>query len=306
MPEQRHSGATVAETPSLRSTIVDFFYPFPNVTVYQYIKWFQGTSGTLSAADLDCLACDVISSDDFNPKDLRNFSTAWEMKQLDEYGSTDVPFTADDDWKKGLVMIHVPNMNHKYASESASPQFLVSGILYCPLLEVIKAACQSSKSEAYHWVPFKLIHQTPLVYLWAYTDIYNSKSMLEEDAKIRAKGRHPDDNPDTEITILAMLFWSDSTHLTNFGTASVWLIYLYFGNLSKYACGRPNACAAHHLAYIPSVSLGPDLYAHWQDCLTPPSSPTLSKTFTKRLIKLQQCLNFCISSRLNLCKRYGI
>ena len=203
-------------------------------------------------------------------------------------------------------MIHVPNANHKYTSELASPQFLVSGILYHPLLEVIKAACQSSKLEAYHWVPFKLIHQTPSAHLQAYTDIYNSEAMLEEDMKIRAKGQHPDDNPDTEIAILAMLFWSDSTHLTNFGTASVWLIYLYFGNLSKYACGRPNACAVHHLAYILSVSIDPDLYAHWQDCLPLPSSLTLSKTFTKRLIKLQQCLNFCISSRLNLCKRYGI
>ena len=151
MPEQHHLGATVAETLSPCSTTADFFYPFPNVTVYRYIKWFQGTSGTLSAADLDHLTCNMISLDDFNPKDLRNFSTAWEMKWLDKYGSTDVPFAADDDWKKGSVTIHVPNTNHKYASESASSQFLVSGILYHPLLEVIKAACQSSKSEAYHW-----------------------------------------------------------------------------------------------------------------------------------------------------------
>jgi len=34
MPEQHHSGATAAETPSPRSTTADFFYPFPNVTVY--------------------------------------------------------------------------------------------------------------------------------------------------------------------------------------------------------------------------------------------------------------------------------
>ena len=78
MPEQHHSGATVANTS--RSTTVNFFYPFPNVTVYQYINWFLGISGTLSVADLDHLAQDVTLSDNFNPKDLRNFSTAWEMK----------------------------------------------------------------------------------------------------------------------------------------------------------------------------------------------------------------------------------
>ena len=58
--------------------------------------------------------------------------------------------------------------------------------------------------------------------------------MLEEDVKISAMGRHPDDNPDTEVTVLAMMLWSDSTHLTSFGTASLWPVYLYFGNLSKY------------------------------------------------------------------------
>jgi len=60
--------------------------------------------------------------------------------------------------------------------------------------------------------------------------------MLEEDTKIRALGQHPNDDPDTEVAILAMLFWSDLTHLASFGTASLWPIYLYFGNLSKYPC----------------------------------------------------------------------
>ena len=226
------------------------------------------------------------------------------MKRLDKYGSTNVPFTADDGWKKGSVMVHVPNTNQSYISELASPWFLVSGIHYCPLLEVIKAACQSPKSETYHWVPFKLLHQISSTHLQTYTDIYNSNAMLKEDTKIRAMGRHPDNDPDTEITILAMLFWSDSTHLTSFGTATVWPIYLYFGNLSKYACGRPNARAAHHITYIPSVGLNPDLYA--QVCLSLPSCLTLSRTFTQELIILQQWQKFCTFSRSNLCKRFGV
>ena len=94
----------------------------------------------------------------------------------------------------------------------------------------------------------------------AYTDIYNSDAMLEEDIKIRAMGRHPDDDPNTEVAVLAMLLWSDSTHLASFGTASLWPVYLYFGNLSKYVRARPNAHAAHHIAYIPSVSLDPNLH----------------------------------------------
>ena len=78
--------------------------------------------------------------------------------------------------------------------------------------------------------------------------------MLEADAKIRAKPRVPSDAPDVEYVVLPLLFWSDTTQLANFGSASLWPIYLYFGNLSKYVRGRPTEFAVHHLAYIPSVS----------------------------------------------------
>ena len=86
------------------------------------------------------------------------------------------------------MTLHVPKVKHSYASESASLQFQVSRIHYCPLLEVIKAACQSNQAKQYHWVPFKLVYQSPLAHQQAYTDICNSDAMLEEDTKIRALG----------------------------------------------------------------------------------------------------------------------
>jgi hypothetical protein len=50
------------------------------------------------------------------------------------------------------------------------------------------------------------------------------------------------------------MFWSDSTHLANFGTASLWPLYLFFGNLSKWVRSKPRAGACHHVAYLPKVS----------------------------------------------------
>ena len=67
MPKQYHPDATATETPY---SSVDFFHPFPNATVFRYVNWYLGTSGTLLAADLDRLAHHVISLDDFNCKDL--------------------------------------------------------------------------------------------------------------------------------------------------------------------------------------------------------------------------------------------
>ena len=163
MPDQHHSGAAATETPHPSS--VNFFHLFPNATVFRYVNWYLGTSGVLSAADLDRLACEVISSDDFNHEDLRNFSMAWEMARLNKHGSTDVPFAAKDGWVKGSVTLHVPKAKRTYTLESASPEFHVSGIQYRPLLEVIKAACQSDQAKQYHWVPFELVHQSPSEHL---------------------------------------------------------------------------------------------------------------------------------------------
>jgi Plavaka transposase len=140
-------------------------------------------------------------------------------------------------------------------SESAAPEFQVSGIYYRPLLEVIKSTFQRPDVQGHHWVPFKWIHHSSERQEHMYSDIYNSDAMLEEDAKIQALSRDPEDGSDTEVAIGVIMLWSDSTHLTNFGSASLWPIYLFFGNLSKYARGMPSALTAHHLAYIPSVSV---------------------------------------------------
>ena len=94
-----------------------------------------------------------------------------------------------------------------------------------------------------------------------YTNIYNSNPMLKEDARIRALGQGTGDDPNTEVAMLAILLWSDSMHLTSVGTASLWPVYMYLGNLLKYVHRRPNAHAVHHLAYIPSVSFNTNLHS---------------------------------------------
>jgi hypothetical protein len=57
-----------------------------------------------------------------------------------------------------------------------------------------------------------------------------------------------------------MMIWSDSTHLAEFGNASLWLIYLFFGNQSKYSRAKPNDFAAHHIAYMPKVAISADIF----------------------------------------------
>jgi len=233
----------------------NFFRPFLNPTEFRLMNWFYGCANTKSESDLDRLIKDVGSAEDFSMDDFLKFNSHRVLSRLDEYASTSAAFSADDGWKEGSVTIHLPNVKSKYVSETAAPGFKVSGIHYRPFLEVIKGAFQSQDARRYHFLPFKLFQKTPREHVRVYTDVYNSDAMLEEDAKIRALPQDPSDDPETELAIASILLWSDSTHLASFGTASLWPIYMFLGNLSKYTRGKPSAFAGQHLAYVPTVSL---------------------------------------------------
>ncbi|KAG1897413.1 uncharacterized protein F5891DRAFT_1191849 [Suillus fuscotomentosus] len=73
--------------------------------------------------------------------------------------------------------------------------------------------------------------------------------MLQEHEKLNLQPNELGCNLETVIG--AIMLWSDSTHLASFGNASLWPIYLFIGNQSKYIHGKPTSFAAHHLAYIP-------------------------------------------------------
>jgi hypothetical protein len=234
-----------------------YFHPFPNVTSFRLMDWHYRASVSKSAADLDSLVQNVILAEDFDAEDLRNFNTSREMARLDHYGSTDAPFSVKDGWKEGSVTLRLPNARYKHASESTAPEFKIDGIHYRPLLEVLKSVCLNSDARRFHWVPYKLFHQSLDDGVRVYSDIFNGDAMIEEDAKIRALPNDLGDDPDTEVATLALMLWSDSTHLASFGTASLWPIYLFFGNVSKYTREKPTAHQAHHLAYVPSVSYDP-------------------------------------------------
>ena len=84
-----------------------------------------------------------------------------------------------------------------------------------------------------------------------FDEVYTSEAW-EKSHNLLQK-QPPEPGCKLEKVIAGLMFWSDSTHLANVDTASVWPVYLYFANLSKYAHAKPNSGACHHIAYIPSV-----------------------------------------------------
>ncbi len=82
------------------------------------------------------------------------------------------------------------------------------------------------------------------------------------EAHMNLQRSSPEPGCELERVVVALMFWSDSTHLANFGTASLWPLYLFFGNQSKWLRGKPRTASCHHIAYIPKYLSFPGFFCN--------------------------------------------
>jgi hypothetical protein len=242
------------------------FAPFPNISIFRLMSWYYNSSNTKSLGELGKLVNDVILADDFQKEDFIGFNASKESKRMDHpnrpgpthsTSSTSVgsnsslPLLAKDGWISTSVFISTPCDGISHTSEHEAPKFEVKGLYYRRPLEVIKAAFSEPGAEKFHTTPFKSYWKPgpnePEERI--YSESYTADAFLDEYTKIRTE--LPSGAP--EPVIAGLMTYSDSTHLTSFGSASLWPIYLFIGNQSKYARAKPSSFAAHHLAYIPKV-----------------------------------------------------
>ena len=234
----------------------NIFAPFLNATVFRLMNWFYSGSNMKSVAELQSLVNNVLLADDYDREHLKNFSARSEIRRLDTEpgkGSSSTPFTHENGWKQSTVRIKLPAENVNQTEDSA-PELEVPGVYHRSLLEVFITAVQEESAKSFHYTPFSLFWKpTPeSIPERVYSELYNTDAFLEEHRKVQQLP--PEPGPQYERAIAAGMLWSDSTHLANFGTQSLWPGYTFFGNQSKYGRGKPSQFAAHHFAYIPSVS----------------------------------------------------
>ena len=229
-----------------------------NTSADLLLSWMATCLGN-TPAGVNNLVHNVITHPDFRPSDLKDFNAVTAIRRFEREHFSGAGLAVGDGWKEGSVSIRVP-CTGVMQKECDAPEFVVTGILYRDVVEVITAELEDPDA-------FDDIHVTPYKEMWSpgtdedpvriYSEIYNSNAMLEADRRMRddlnaaAAARGPDD--DLEAFVVSALLYSDSTHLASFGTASLWLIYLFLGNISKYIHSKPTSFSAHHIAYIPTV-----------------------------------------------------
>ena len=213
-----------------------------NELVEMLMNWKDSGAPTKSDVEVNHLVKDILLDPEFKLKDLQGFSVARENQQSDA-AEKKSPFL--DSSQMANINIDVPS-----GVKGLLPgTFSIPGLLYWKLTTVIQATFSSPLASLFHFSPFKLFHRSPSgEEAWVFSEIYNSDVYIEEHDNVQCAPLPPDE-PDCKLekVVAALMFWSDGTHLANFGMAKLWLIYLLFGNVSKYICGQPNSGVASTL-----------------------------------------------------------
>ncbi|KAI0071414.1 hypothetical protein K474DRAFT_1735052 [Panus rudis PR-1116 ss-1] len=227
------------------------------------MEWMWSGSNQKSIDELNSLVHKVLQHPDFCLDELKDFNARTETAKLDEHLTQQ-----DDAWKETGVDIQVPD-GKPHSNGDGVPIFTVPGLVYRSLTAVIKSVWSSPSSLDFHYSPFRLFYQrpgtadnstseSPMLPERVYDELYTSEAFNTAHEALQQSPPEPDCT--LERVVCALMFWSDSTHLANFGDASLWPLYMFFGNQSKYTRGKPSSGACHHMAYIPKL---PDVFHDW-------------------------------------------
>ncbi|KIK33685.1 hypothetical protein CY34DRAFT_18219 [Suillus luteus UH-Slu-Lm8-n1] len=227
----RSCPTVVQATNFLPTAILPPPYPFPNMTIYRLMSWMNSGSHRKSENEVQRLVGDIIQADDFDVKHLEGFSVRRSLRELDKDEGVDT-VNFPDDWIKASATIDIPTRSKEEGPEA----YTIPGFHYHPLVEVIRAAFADVQAGAFHLLPFKRLWKDPL------NDTQDNLQKLPKEPGCSL-----------EHVIAGLMFFSDATHLANFGTAKAWPLYLYFGNLTKYTRALPQSGACHLVGFLPSL-----------------------------------------------------
>ena len=203
------------------------------------------------------LLAKLMEDKSFRTTELQNFSAQRENARLDKYiREGGHPFKTHDGWHEATLEIPLPIEGEPIGSEDQAPRLSIPGLFHRRITDIIKAVCASHIVQSFHFTPYTMHWSpdplNPETNERLYGDTYMSDVMIQAQTEIDKLPRMEGDTK--ERVVLGLMLASDCAQLTNFGSASVWPIYMMFANQAKGERARPSCHAVHHLAYAPSVS----------------------------------------------------
>ena len=196
------------------------------------------------------------------PRDLEGYNARTELRRLDAFAASSK--VGGGPWKTDSIKIKMPctrALKPTFSTEKDAPTFEVHGVRYRSLVDLLVAKVQDpSFSKSFRYTPFTEWWCPPgsTKPIRIYGEAYSSDVAVQLYEEIKGIPPPPG-HPQIESVVVMLMLESDATHLADFGTASLWPIYVLFGNMSKYDRSQTSEFAACHLAYLPKVSHSPPL-----------------------------------------------
>ncbi|KAG6919658.1 hypothetical protein DXG01_003522, partial [Tephrocybe rancida] len=255
-PESNMTLASLSDIAPAQPTDTQIYYPFPNKSSFLLSDWFWN-QGVQKSKDNFKHLLRIIGSADFIPSDVSD--TNWN--QIDrQLGVNDWDkgewHSEDAGWQESPVHISIPF--HRNTDSPGARPYEVPGFYHCSLVSVIREKITQKKKDAAHF------HLELYELLWCanssrepiplYGELYSSPAFLRAHQELQQSPAEP--GCDLPRVVVALMFWSDATHLTQFGTAKITPLYLYFGNESKYRRCMPSCKLAEHVAFFQQLPDG--------------------------------------------------
>jgi hypothetical protein len=211
----------------------DLFGAFTNPSSALLMAWHYSGSNAKSATELNHLA-EFLHDPGFKQADLVGFNHTCKSKRLDNYlDSRSNPFHEHYSWQRSTVKIRLPNEKAKFPSDTDAPELTIAGIYHCSLIDIITCVFKDDVSLYFNMTPFRQYWNTPdNQTLEVFSKSYASPEMMNTCKELNTLPRGPDDK--LKHVVASLMVWSDTTHLASFGDASLWPLYLFFSNQSKY------------------------------------------------------------------------
>lgn len=242
------------------SNILSSFSPYPNENSFLLGDWYWNHGNQKSQESFRQLL-GIVGHPEFRPEDVRR--TTWSKIDAKlgsnpfDRGTGEVEeeewMDEDAGWHRTPITISVPFHNRTKAP--GPKNYLVGDLYHRSLVDVIREKlANTSDVRHFHYEPFELLWNRPGMSpdVRVHGELYTSPAFLDAHRKLQESPGEP--GCDLPRVVIAMMFWSDATHLTSFGTAKLWPCYLYFGNESKYRRCKPINNLCNHVAYFHIVS----------------------------------------------------
>lgn len=238
--------------------------PYPNESAFLLAEWYWN-DGTQKTQDSFQKLVNIISSSSFNPADIKGIAWKTLNRRLGESDQSEDIWMDEPDagWKETLITLSIPfrqqrdkqkkrgrgkNKLHTNLQPYTFPPFRHRSIV-----SILKEKMANMHDfQRFHLEPYELRWQRSSApdkpSIRVYGELYASPAFLEAHEEIQALSGEP--GCLLPRVLIGLMFGSDATHLTSFGSASLWPCYMYFGNESKYRRCKPLCNLCNHIAYF--------------------------------------------------------